>query len=465
MLFKPFYLGCLSHASYLLADGGEAAIIDPQRDVQLYLDAAKEAGVTIRWIVETHLHADFVSGHVELARKTGAKILIGHRAGAAFEHVAATHGMEIPIGTSRLRVLETPGHTPEGISLLQLDSSGTPERLFSGDTLFVGDVGRPDLAAGAGFDAPAMASMLYDSLRNVILPLPDAVEVWPAHGAGSSCGKNISNETHSTIGEQRRNNHALQPMSREEFVTSMTTGLAAAPRYFRKDALANRDGAADLDALAIPPAVSPDKVARALAEGVTLLDVRGPDAFAAGHVPGSMAIGLGGQFAPWAGSLVPLDKPVLLVADGDAHVAEARLRLARVGIENVIGFLERGVDGWRSSGRALASLPRVDPASLAGERKQRKPIVLDVRRPGEHETARIPGAVNVPLDRLEAAIDGGTLGIPRDADVVVACASGYRSSSACSLLERKGFGRLTDLTGGTNAWIAAGLPVERRETA
>lgn len=461
MLFKPFYLGCLAHASYLLADGAEAVVIDPQRDVQQYLDFAKEAGVSIRWIVETHLHADFVSGHVELARKTGAKILIGHRARASFPHEAARDGMDITIGRTKLRVLETPGHTPEGISLLQLDETGVPVRVFTGDTLFVGDVGRPDLAAGSGFDAEQMASMLYDSLNDVLLQLPDAVEVWPAHGAGSSCGKNISSETHSTIGEQRRTNHAMQPMSREAFIATVTSGLATAPRYFQRDAQANRAGAPDLEALPPPFELSPAEVERRLRAGTTLLDVRGPDAFAVAHVPGSISIGLSGQFAAWAGALIPLDLPVLLVAENEEQVAEARLRLARVGIEDVVGHLAGGIAGWSGSGRALQSLPRIDPASFAASRDTRRPVVLDVRRPGEHETARIPGALNVPLDGLEKAITSGTLGVPRDADLVVTCASGYRSSAACSVLARLGFERLTDLRGGTNAWIAAGLPAER----
>src|SRR5215813_1362265 len=335
MYFKQFYLGCLAHASYLIGSDGEAAIVDPQRDVDEYIDEAKANGLQIKYVVETHLHADFVSGHQELAHRTGAEIVFGEKARAAFPHRAVREGEEIKLGKVGLRFMETPGHTPEGICVLVIDSevSDQPQKILTGDTLFIGDVGRPDLAGGKGFTSQMMAEMMYDSLHGKLLKLPDECEVYPAHGAGSMCGKNMSKETSSTIGEQRKFNYALKPMSKEEFVTMMTADLPEAPIYFPKDAEINRSGARGLSELQPPQPLTPAQVAQ-LTDDV-LLDVRSAADFGAAHVPGSMNIGLGGQFAMWAGSLIPLNASIVVIADTEAQVNESVVRLARVGIEKV----------------------------------------------------------------------------------------------------------------------------------
>src|SRR6266446_10192099 len=339
MYFKQFYLGCLAHASYLIGADGEAAVVDPQRDVDLYIADAEAQGLKIRYVIETHLHADFVSGHRELAERTGAEIVIGAKAGATFPHRGVRDGDEITIGKVRLRIMETPGHTPESICLLVIDTavSDQPQKVLTGDTLFIGDVGRPDLAGGKGYTPQMMAGMMYDSLHQKLLKLDDAVEVYPAHGAGSMCGKNMSQETSSTIGEQRKFNYALQPMTKTQFVKMMTTDLPEAPAYFAKDAEINRAGAAAMDQLPQPKALAPAEVLKRAQDGAIILDVRSAAEFGAGHVPGSLNIGLGGQFASWAGSLIPMTSPIVIVAESEEQVEEAQMRLARVGIERIKG--------------------------------------------------------------------------------------------------------------------------------
>jgi hydroxyacylglutathione hydrolase len=470
MEFQQIYLGCLAQASYLVGDGGECAIVDPRRDVDVYIEEAARRGLAIRHVIETHLHADFVSGHVELARRTGATLWIGHRAGATFPHRAARDGDEIVLGSIALRFLETPGHTPESLCVLVLDrASGRPLKVLTGDTLFIGDVGRPDLVAARGSTPAEMAGLMHDSLRDKLLVLPDDVEVWPAHGAGSACGKNISTATSSTIGEQRRLNLMLQPMTRERFVELATSELAPPPRYFGHDAAINRAGAPALSDLPRPPALAPDEVRRRVAAGAVLLDVRDAQAFGAGHVPGALNIGLSGSFAPWAGALLPLDRPLLLVADSPAQVDEARLRLARVGLHDVAGVLDGGMGAWARGGAPTEPLAQLPPAELAARLAPQggrgadagAPAgalqVLDVRRPGEHAAGHVPGALNVPLAELERRL--GELDPRRP--VAVVCQTGYRSSAAGSLLQRAGFERVANVPGGTAAWIAAGLGVEQ----
>ncbi|HYE12882.1 MAG TPA: MBL fold metallo-hydrolase, partial [Pyrinomonadaceae bacterium] len=312
MYFKQFYLGCLAHASYLIGSGGEAAVVDPQRDVDEYVREAADRGLKIKYVVETHLHADFVSGHRELAARTGAEIVFGERAGASFPHRAVRDGDELRVGKVVLRFMETPGHTPESVSVLVIDTEVSPEpqKVLTGDTLFVGDVGRPDLAGARGYTPEMMAGMMYESLHGKLLKLADAVEVWPAHGAGSMCGRNISKETSSTIGEQRRFNYALAPMPKDEFVRMMTTDLAEPPPYFAKDAEINRAGAPALKELPRPRALSPREAASLVNQGHAVLDVRLAAEFGAGHVPGSVNIGLGGQFASWAGTLLQIGTPL-----------------------------------------------------------------------------------------------------------------------------------------------------------
>ena len=455
MYFQQFYLGCLAQASYLIGDGGEAAVVDPRRDVEEYLEAARANGLTIRHVVETHLHADFVSGHRELAERTGAKIYLGAAAEAKFDHVPVREGDELRVGSVRLRFLETPGHTPESVSVLVFEGSpdAAPSAVLTGDTLFIGDVGRPDLL-GAVRSPQELAGMLYDSLHEKLLTLPDTVRVYPAHGAGSMCGRNISSETSSTIGEQRRFNYALQPMAREDFVRMMTTDLPEAPAYFGRDAAINREGPAVVGDLAPVRGISVPEVAALQDRGAVLLDTRETLDYGAGHVPGSFHIGLSGQFASWAGTLLPSDAPIVLIVEDPDRSAEARTRLFRVGLERIEGFLAGGIRAWSDAGRPLATTEQISVVELAHRLGEAKPPrVLDVRRPAEWAEGHVPEAVHVPLSRLER--DAPVLR-PED-PVATLCAGGYRSSIAASILERKGFRRVTNVVGGMAAWNQAGL--------
>jgi len=440
MQFHQFYLACLAHASYLIGDGGECAIVDPQRDVGHYIDAARERGLRIRYVIETHLHADFVSGHGELAERTGAEIVIGAKANAAFPHRAVRDGDALHVGAVELRAIETPGHTPESVSWLIVED-GAPRKILTGDTLFIGDVGRPDLAGARGYTAEQMASMLYDSLHEKILALPDDVEVWPAHGAGSACGRNISKETSSTIGAQRKTNYALRPMPREEFVRLMTLDMPAAPAYFPRDAEINRRGARALNDIDVRR-IAPSEIGNAV-----ILDVRDARAFGEGHLPGAINIGLGGQFASWCGTLLSFEQPLVIVAENNDRAREAVMRLARVGIENVAGIVDIGE--WNG---ALESLEQVEPRELAGMNV----AVVDVRGRGEYESGHVPGARNIPLNELAQRIGE----IDRGARNAVICAGGYRSSMAASILARHGFAQLFNVAGGTASWVKSGLPID-----
>jgi len=459
MEFEQFYLGCLAHASYLVGSEGEAAVVDPRRDVDVYLAEARRRSLAIRWVIETHLHADFVSGHRELAERTGATIVFGEKARAAFPHRAVRDGDEIRLGKVVLRFLETPGHTPESVSVVVVDTGTSPEprMVLTGDTLFIGDVGRPDLVGARGLTPEAMAGMLYDSLHGKLLKLPDAVEVYPAHGAGSLCGRNISSETRSTIGAERRGNWALRPMPREEFVRLVTVDLPEVPAYFPRDVEANRAGAPPLRNRPLPRALDPGQVERLAALGASLLDVRPSAAFGAGHLPGSLNVGLGGEFASWSGSLLPPDRPIVLVADDVEAVGETAVRLARVGLEDVAGYLDGGVAAWDASGRPLGRLPQVSVDELwARLAEATGPLqVIDVRRSGEFAAGHVPGAVSVPLDRL--AREAARLEPARPTAVI--CAGGYRSSAGAGILLRHGFPDVSNVVGGTSAWVAAGRPV------
>ncbi|HKO42917.1 MAG TPA: MBL fold metallo-hydrolase [Pyrinomonadaceae bacterium] len=466
MYFKQFYLGCLAHASYLIGSEGVAAVVDPQRDVDQYVQEAEAQGLQIKYIIETHLHADFVSGHRELADRTGAEIVFSKHAGAAFNHRAVGEGDEISVGKAKLRFMETPGHTPESMCILVTDTelSDQPQKVLTGDTLFIGDVGRPDLAGGKGYTPQMMAGMMYDTIHEKLLKLDDAVEVYPAHGAGSMCGKNMSKETSSTIGQQRKFNYALQPMSRDAFVSMMTAELPEAPDYFPKDAEINRQGASPLNELPKPDALTADQVAsltqqKSNGSRYVVLDVRSAAEFGKGHVPGSLNIGLGGQFAIWAGSLIPIGTPVIIVAESDARVDEAVMRLARVGIETAKGYLSGGTEAWRSAGFELETVPQisVDELDLL-MRKDQELQILDVRRPPEYESGHVPRAMHLPLSNLKKTAGGTPLDPSKPTAVI--CAGGYRSSAATSILESQGFSSLLNVTGGTSAWINAGYPVE-----
>ena len=466
MYFKQFYLGCLAHASYLIGSAGEAVVVDPQRDVDQYIAEAEAQGLEIKYVIETHLHADFVSGHRELAARTGAEIVFGREAGATFPHRAVRDGDEIKIGKVVLRIMETPGHTPESISLLVIDTdvSPQPQKILTGDTLFVGDVGRPDLAGGKGYTPPMMAAMMYDTLHTKLLTLPNETEVYPAHGAGSMCGRNMSKETSSTIGEQRQSNYALQPMSKDEFVRMMTIDLPEAPAYFPRDAEINRTGAPSLAEVARPAALTPERVKNLVAEidALQILDVRGAAEFGAAHVPGAINIGLSGQFAIWAGTLLAMESPIVIVAESEEQAAEAVVRLARVGIESVKGYLAGGIAAWSKAGLELASMTQITVYELHELITGRTPLqILDVRRPPEYESGHVPGAQTAPLLSLRENMRNPTRELDPAKPTAVICAGGYRSSAATSVLTQHGFSNLLNVTGGTSAWIAAGYDVER----
>src|SRR6476659_2238554 len=366
MYFKQFYLGCLAHASYLIGADGEAAVVDPQRDVDQYIEEADAQNLKIKYIIETHLHADFVSGHRELAARTGAVIVFGEKAGVAFPHQAVKDGDELTIGGVKLEILETPGHTPESICVLVTDAAHAdePKKILTGDTLFIGDIGRPDLAGGKGYTPQLMAGMMHDTLHNKLLKLSDATEVYPAHGAGSMFGRNMSKETSSTIGEQRKFNYALKPMSKDEFVKMMTADLAEAPAYFPRDAEINRSGARGLSELAPPRQLTALEVDAARSAGHIILDVRNAQAFGEGHIAGSINIGLGGQFVMWAGSLIPINAEIVIVAETNAQVDEAVVRLARVGIENVKGYLTGEDDEWSREGLKVQKIDQINVSQL-----------------------------------------------------------------------------------------------------
>ncbi len=449
MYFEQFYLGCLAHASYMFGGEGVAAVVDPQRDVEQYLHAAAERGLRIAHIFETHLHADFVSGHRELAERTGAAIYIGAAARATFPHVPVGDGFRLRVGPGEVRVLETPGHTPESISLLLFDperAAGKPWAVLTGDTLFVGDVGRPDLSPT--HTAAQLAAMLYDSLHRKLLALPDNVLVYPAHGAGSLCGRNLRPDSFSSIGAERLMNHALQIPSREEFIAQLTANLPPRPPYFPLDAAINRDGAATLCDLPPLEPLSADDVRELQEEGAVVLDTRDPADFAAAHVPASVNISLAGQFASWAGTVLGLRTSLAVVAESPAKAQEARLRLARVGIEAVAGHLHEGMAGWQRAGMEVSAVPQI----AAGELRARTGefTVLDVRRQSEWDAGHIMGARWYALDDFPRALPA----LPRHAPIAVHCKSGYRSMIAASLLRRAGFADVTNVIGGYDAWRA-----------
>ncbi len=454
MYFEQFYLGCLAHASYMLASEGEAVVVDPQRDVDIYLQAAQEQGVRIRHIFETHLHADFVSGHRELAERTGATIYIGPHGGARFSRVEVQDDFQLRVGKIRIQVLSTPGHTPESICLVVTDEekSAKPWAVLTGDTLFIGDVGRPDLSQS---HSPAeLAGMLYDSLHNKLLKLPDDVLVYPAHGAGSLCGRNMRAERSSTIATERLTNYALQIPSRVEFVRELTSKAPVRPEYFSQDAEINREGAAALSQLPELNAIEPHELQALLSAGITALDVRPGDAFAPGHVPGSINIALSGQFASWAASVLGLSSRPLLIAETADQISEARLRLARVGIEQARGYLQGGFAAWKQAGLPIAQFQQISVETLRDWLQADHARLLDVRREGEWKSAHIQGATWAPLDTLAKSLpqmNPNTL-------LAVHCKSGYRSAIACSVLQRAGFHNVANVVGGFDAWQAANLP-------
>jgi hydroxyacylglutathione hydrolase len=455
MHFEQFYLGCLAHASYMLASEGEAVVVDPQRDVEIYLQAAEKNRVSIRHIFETHLHADFVSGHRELASRTGARIYMGSQAEATFPHTAIEDGFQLQVGKMRITALETPGHTPESMCFVITDEekSPAPWAILTGDTLFLGDVGRPDLSKR--YTPAQLAGMLYDSLHHKVLTLADEVLVYPAHGAGSLCGRNMRAERVSTIGTERLTNYALQINSREEFIKQLTSNLPARPAYFSQDAEINRTGAPALSDLPALSAIEPAELKTLLAEGAIALDVRPGDQFAAGHVPGSVNIALSGQFASWAGALLGLSASPVLIADSEQTIVEARMRLARVGLEDSRGYLNGGIEAWQQAGLPLATLSQISVGALSDQLGVSDLQVLDVRREPEWEAGHIANALWWPLDNFKIAPPE----IDHDIPIAVHCKGGYRSMIACSLLQRAGFQNVVNVIGGFDAWQQAKLPV------
>ena len=458
MHFEQFYLSCLAHASYFIGSDGEAAVVDPRRDIDIYVDEAEQHGFTIKYVIETHLHADFVSGHRELAARTGARVIFGAAAPAKFDFMPVRDGDEIQLGNVTLRFLETPGHTPESISIVIFDNTASrtvPYGVLTGDVLFIGDVGRPDLL-GSRMSAGELAGMLYDSLHNKLLKLPDDTRVYPAHGAGSLCGRNISSERTSTIGHERRFNYALQPMPREDFVRLMTTDLPEAPGYFSLDAQINMEGAPALEQLPPPRALSPAEVEAFRKDGGTILDTRDSAQYANNHIAGSLHIALSGQFASWAGTLVRPSSSIVIIAEDEEKVQEARTRLSRVGLDRVSGYLEGGILAWHNAGLPLRTTEQI-PVEELQHRIADGLVdeVLDVRRPAEWQTGHIPSAHHAPLNSL--AEEAGTL--DRHARVAVLCAGGFRSAIASSILEQHGFERVSNVVGGMAAWTGAKLPV------
>jgi hydroxyacylglutathione hydrolase len=463
MYFEQFYLSCLAHASYMIGSEGVAAVVDPQRDVELYIDEARKNDLRIGHVIETHLHADFVSGHHELAARTGAQIYVGRQAGATFPHVAVREGDEIRFGRCMLRILETPGHTVESICILvtDLDRSPEPFAVLTGDTLFIGDVGRPDLSPGC--TPQQLAGLLYDSLHSKLLPLGDETCIYPAHGAGSLCGRQIGAERFSTIGKERQTNYALKAASREDFIHLLTDALPERPGYFARDAEINRTGAAALADLAPPPALDAYAVLRVQQKGALVVDTRPQAQFGAGHIPGSIHIALSGQYAAWAGTIIGLEADIVLIAEDAERASEARLRLARVGMERVAGYLDGGVEAWKRENLALEQVPQITVQDLARimSEKRGQVQVLDVRRQGEWEEGHIEGALLKPLNQLARTMDD----LDPQRPVAVHCKGGYRSSMATSLLRRAGFRQVMNVTGGFDAWKAAGLPVATPDAA
>jgi hydroxyacylglutathione hydrolase len=458
LVLKQYYLGCLAHASYLIADeaSGLAAVVDPQRDVEQYLEDAAAAGCQIGHVFLTHFHADFVAGHLELRERAGATIHLGARAQAEYPFCAMGDGDTVQLGAVRLTVLETPGHSPESISILVYDPGrgrDEPYAVLTGDTLFIGDVGRPDLRGALGWSAEELAGMLYDSLHNKLARLPDDTLVYPTHGAGSLCGRNLSTETVSTIGVQRAYNYALAPMSRERFIETVTTDLPDAPAYFTYDAVLNARERPTLEQ-ALERELRPLTLDQALElgdGGAQLLDTREPAKFEGAHLRGSVNVGLGGSYATWCGTLLDPERPIVLIAEPGREL-EAATRLGRIAFDTVAGYLAGGMQSLADRPALIDRIERITAGSLA-ERlaAPEPPLLIDVRTPGEWREKRIDVAHNVPLSRLPEQLST----LPRDRPIVVHCATGYRSAMAASLLQRSGHPLVSDLVGGMAAWESA----------
>jgi hydroxyacylglutathione hydrolase len=457
LVLKQYYLVCLAHASYLIADeaSGVAAVVDPQRDVGQYIEDAGRLGCRIDHVFLTHFHADFVAGHLELREREGASIHLGARAEAEYPFSAMADGDAVALGDVRLTVLETPGHSPESISILVSDPGQDvdPFAVLTGDTLFIGDVGRPDLRAALGWSAEELAGMLYDSLHGKLARLPGETLVYPAHGAGSLCGKSLSTDTVSTIGIQRDYNYALAPMSRERFIETVMADLPDAPAYFTYDAVFNTRERPTLDQTLereLRPLTLEQTLALA-ADGAQVLDTRDGAKFEAGHLRGSVNVGLGGSYATWCGTILDPQRPIVLISEPGREV-EAAVRLGRIAFDTIAGYLAGGMQSLTGEPELIDRIERITAGSLAEQlAAPSPPLLIDVRAPGEWEQERIDASVNVPLPRLPERLET----LPRDREIVVHCASGYRSAIAAGLLQGAGFARVADLVGGLAAWTSA----------
>ncbi len=462
MHVEQIYTGCLAQGAYYIRSGKEAAIIDPLRETQPYTSRAEKDGVKIKYIFETHFHADFVSGHVDLAKKTGAKIVFGPNAKTDYESYVAKDGEEFKIGDLTLKVLHTPGHTLESTTYLLLDENKKPYCIFSGDTLFIGDVGRPDLAIKSDLTQEDLAGMLFDSLQNKIKSLPDDVIVYPAHGAGSACGKNMSKETFDTLGNQKQKNYALVMNSKKEFVTELTTGIIPPPQYFAKNAALNKNGYSAFDAVMEQGSKAlPANEFETLADedDVLILDVRKPQEFAQEHIPNSIFIGIDGQFAPWVGALITdLKQKIVLVAP-QGREEEVVMRLSRVGYDNCLGYLKGGIEAWKNAGKEIASIKSVSAEEFAGKINNGISI-LDVRKPGEYDNQHIKNVPNKPLDFINEWTDT----IDKNKEYHIHCAGGYRSMIAASILKSRGFEKLMDIAGGFAAISKTNAPLTEIST-
>lgn len=456
MSVEQLYTGCLALGTYYIESNGEAAVIDPLRDPNPYIKMAEERGAKIKYVFETHFHADFVSGHIDLAAKTGASIIYGPTAKPEFEAHIAADGEEFKLGDYTIRVLHTPGHTMESSTYLLVDENGKDHSIFTGDTLFIGDVGRPDLAVKTDLSREDLAGFLYDSLHEKIMPLGNEVIVYPGHGAGSACGKNMSDETFDTLGNQKKVNYALQEMSKAEFIEQVLHGILPPPQYFPKNAVMNKTGYKSYDevlATSNKP-LGVQAFAMEKEKGALVIDTRHQDAFKKGFVPGSVFVGLEGNFAPWVGAVVEdLTAPILLVSDPGTQ-EEAIMRLSRVGYDNVVGYLEGGYASWASSGRPTDAIESVNAEELAGLIKSGAANVLDVRKPTEWQSEHVEGALNIPLTYINSQLDE----LDKDRTYQVHCAGGYRSVIANSILRRRGYDKLVDVSGGFKAIAETDVP-------
>ncbi|WP_028525206.1 MBL fold metallo-hydrolase [Runella limosa] len=456
MKIEQIYTGCLAQGAYYIESEGEVAVIDPLREVTPYIERAAKDGATIKYVFETHFHADFVSGHLDLSQKTGAPIIYGPNAKTGFDAHIATDGEEFPLGKVKFKVLHTPGHTMESTCYLLIDENGQEKALFSGDTLFIGDVGRPDLAQKSDLTINDLAGHLYDSLRNKVMTLPDDVVVYPAHGAGSACGKNMSKETTDLLGNQKKFNYALRAnMTKEEFIAEVTNGLAKPPQYFPQNVKMNKEGYESIDVVMERGAQALSAAAFEAAAnetGAVILDTRGAQVFNKGFIPNSINIGLKGDFAPWVGALVPDVKQEILLVTEVGQEEEAILRLARVGYDNVIGYLEGGIETWVASGQEVDTITSITPDELADKMAEEKVLVIDVRRPSEFSAEHIDGAKSLPLDYISELMAE----FPKDQTMYIHCAGGYRSMIASSILKSRGYDNLIDIAGGFAAISKSG---------